>query len=75
MTSQNTLHYLVADIGGTNARFACVGTVQLELHDIKTYSVKEYDTFESAVETYLREHNIQTPVRCLYRHCRSSDQW
>ena len=48
MMSQNKeSHYLVADIGGTNARFAWVGAGSLDLHDIKTYSVKEYDTLES----------------------------
>lgn len=61
MMSQNVeSHYLVADIGGTNARFAWVGAGSLDLHDAKTYSVKQYASFELAVETYLREHNIKT---------------
>ncbi len=52
-------YFLVADIGGTNARFAWVAAGDLSLHDIATYSVKDHDTFESAVESYLQDHNIQ----------------
>ncbi len=58
MMTFGSTHYLVADIGGTNARFATVTGDGLELQNIKTYSVEKYRSLEQTVDVYLREHNI-----------------
>ena len=38
---------IVADLGGTNARFAVVGKGSAELHNIKKYSLKSMIHLES----------------------------
>lgn len=58
MKTIGSTHYLVADIGGTNARFATITGAGLELHNIKTYSVELYSSLEQTVDVYLNEHNI-----------------
>ena len=44
---------LVADIGGTNARFAVDAPSSPTLQCQKTYSVTDYDNFSDALEAYL----------------------
>ncbi len=46
---------LVADIGGTNARFALEETSADELTCIRTYSVSDHGNFSEALEEYLSE--------------------
>ena len=50
--------YLVADIGGTNARFALVSSGSIELQSVKSYKVKNYSSFEDALKAYLQDYNI-----------------
>lgn len=47
--------HLVADIGGTNARFALASPASGELYALRTYSVSEYANFSEALEAYLGE--------------------
>ncbi|WP_431558957.1 glucokinase [Methyloceanibacter sp.] len=44
---------LVADIGGTNARFALADLVTLELASVKTFQVAEHPTLAGAIGRYL----------------------
>lgn len=44
--------FLIADIGGTNARFA-LSTDLLDVHDIKIFPCKDYVTIQEAIEMYL----------------------
>ena len=46
---------LVADIGGTNARFAVCDGLSRELRCCRTYPVAEYENFSDALETYLAD--------------------
>jgi glucokinase len=46
---------LVADIGGTNARFALSSPRSGELYGLRTYSVSEYANFSEVLEAYLDE--------------------
>ncbi len=46
---------LVADIGGTNARFAYEDLEDTELQCVRTYSVAEHSSFVGALDTYLEE--------------------
>jgi len=49
---------LIADIGGTNARFA-LSIPQTPFFQVaQTLQCKDFELFEDAVETYLRSHNI-----------------
>lgn len=47
------MEYLVADIGGTNARLATVTNVDSKLTDVKVYSASDYPSLEHVVKTYL----------------------
>lgn len=44
--------FLIADIGGTNARFA-LSTDLRDVHDIKIFPCKDYETFEEVIQLYL----------------------
>ena len=46
---------LVADIGGTNARFALEDPTLEALQCLRTYSVADHTEFSSVLDTYLRE--------------------
>ncbi len=46
---------LVADIGGTNARFGLVDYASARLLQVGRYSVAEHDTFSGAMRCYLRD--------------------
>ena len=51
---------LVADIGGTNARFALVNTAeQAALGCIETLSTSAYVTLFEALDTYLQKHQVE----------------
>ena len=58
------MHGLVADIGGTNARFAIVDDVDSEhprLSQIRGLKVAEHSTLAVAIERYLDDVNIERP--------------
>ena len=55
---------LLADIGGTNARFALY-TSDKGIHDEQTLSCKEYPTLELAIEDYCRRKNAEPLRACI----------
>lgn len=44
---------LVADIGGSNARFACYNTKQNQLSDVEVFHCNDYDHAIDAIDAYL----------------------
>ncbi|MCL6417069.1 glucokinase [Aestuariirhabdus sp. Z084] len=72
MNSDTTTHNaLVADIGGTNARFALIGPGQHQPSDILTLAVADYSSIESAIRDYLRQINYLGSLQqaCLAIAC------
>lgn len=55
MTKNLPTHALVADIGGTNARFAIVELATLCLADIRTFPTAEHKTLADAMRAYLKD--------------------
>ena len=49
---------IVADIGGTNARFACVDLNTLSLGQIVLYPCSDFVNLETAIRFYQHEHNL-----------------
>jgi glucokinase len=58
---QSTYH-LVADIGGTNARFASVDPQNGSLHDLEIYPCADFPFFLQAIEHYLRATGNHAPA-------------
>jgi glucokinase len=57
---------LVADIGGTNARFAMVDGPGAAARDVEVLSTGDHPTLEDAIEAYLKEKGAQRPrAACL----------
>ena len=56
---------LVADVGGTNVRFAVVGASPHDLQDIETLRCADYPAIGDAVADYLGRHR----VGCLREIC------
>ncbi|HEY1077740.1 MAG TPA: glucokinase [Fontimonas sp.] len=56
---------LVADIGGTNARFALARHEggQLQLSDIRVLAVEEHPTLQAAAQAYLRSAGASADIR------------
>ena len=54
MTKDLPAHALVADIGGTNARFAIADLTALRLRDIRTFPTAEHATLADAMRAYLK---------------------
>lgn len=52
---------LLADVGGTNARFAWQADAQAVLTDVRTYAAADYPSLQAAIETYLADTNRATP--------------
>lgn len=50
--------FLVADIGGTNARFALVNEQTRDLHDIRVLACKDYANIDQAIRYYLSEVGV-----------------
>lgn len=50
---------VVADFGGTNARFATVGAAPTDLHGVHVVKCAEFPSLQAAVEGYLREKGIR----------------
>ena len=55
MTKDIPAHALVADIGGTNARFAIADLAALRLRDIRTFPTAEHATLADAMRVYLKD--------------------
>ncbi|NND82320.1 MAG: glucokinase [Gammaproteobacteria bacterium] len=50
---------LIADIGGTNARFAIADSEQPYFHLAQTFQCADFDAIESAIDAYLLAHAIE----------------
>ncbi|MDM3870029.1 glucokinase [Porticoccus sp. W117] len=57
---------LVADIGGTNARFAWVEQGQVVLRDIKVYQAIEYPGLMDALQAYLQDFSLTVPQKICF---------
>ncbi len=55
---------LLADIGGTNARFAWQDGPNGPLDEIRTLACAEHPTLEAAIEAYLAAVGRGVPARC-----------
>jgi glucokinase len=53
---------LVADIGGTNARFAIADLVTLELVSIRSFAVADHPTLAEAIRYYLKDIKDIEPI-------------
>ncbi|MFD1382007.1 glucokinase [Rhodanobacter aciditrophus] len=51
-------HALIADLGGTNARFALVPINQYQPQEVRVFSCKEYESFFDAVSTYVEQCSV-----------------
>jgi glucokinase len=54
----NTHYSLLADIGGTYARFGCTVNGSAELHNIQKLKCADYATLEDAINAYLENFEI-----------------
>jgi glucokinase len=54
-TSPIPSHALVADIGGTNARFAIADLLTLELSNVQSYANADHDSLAEAMRFYLKD--------------------
>ena len=50
---------LIADIGGTNARFALADNSKQRFHAAQTLEASEFENLTDAIDTYLQSHNIK----------------
>ncbi|MEM6415245.1 MAG: glucokinase [Pseudomonadota bacterium] len=60
-------HFLIADIGGTNARFA-IATARgdgIEVDQVKSFLTNDYDTGVAAIESYLVSVKVRPDTACL----------
>jgi glucokinase len=60
----DTYPRLLADIGGTNARFAWKHSPQEPLTDVRAYPCAAHQTLQSAIATYLEDHQRPSPAHC-----------
>lgn len=68
MSIQNGLA-LVADIGGTNARFALCQHDKLLTDTIKVLPCKDYENLDAAVAAYLKSRNTSVEEACMAFAC------
>jgi glucokinase len=61
MSDAPTESLIVADIGGTNARFAIAEAQSQSLAHLKSYKTRGFGTFEDALGAYLRSFDDLTP--------------
>ena len=54
---------IVADIGGTNARFACIAENGNALYDFRNYACEDFQHFREVILAYLNDSNIKHPGR------------
>ncbi|ADZ90315.1 glucokinase [Marinomonas mediterranea] len=52
-------HALIADLGGTNARFAIVPINQYQPQEVHVFSCKNFDTFFDAANAYLGKCSVE----------------
>jgi glucokinase, proteobacterial type len=63
---ERSVPWVVADIGGTNARFACVDPDTQTLDRIEQYLCEDFATLEEVVRLYLKQQDFeQAPPMCL----------
>lgn len=60
---------LVADIGGTNARFAVVERNKVDLRDVQILTAAEFPTIEAALQQYLAKLAIAPQRACFAVAC------
>lgn len=53
---------IVADFGGTNARFATVGESPRDLHGIEVFKCAEFPSLQGALEAYIAAQEIGSPA-------------
>jgi glucokinase len=54
---------IVADIGGTNARFACISENGNALYEFRNYACADFKHFREVILTYLQDSHIKQPGR------------
>ena len=54
---------IVADIGGTNARFACVDLDDLSLSHVSVYSCADFVSLDEVILFYQREQGLLSVKR------------
>jgi glucokinase len=64
-SSIETSCHIVADIGGTNARFACVHVGRQDLHAIEKFPCADFPLFIDAVQAYMRSLTAPVDGVCL----------
>ncbi len=57
---------LIADIGGTNARFALVSDPESQPFEARTLRCADYDTLVDATEAYLKQVNYSRPQHAAF---------
>ncbi|MDX1459959.1 MAG: glucokinase [Xanthomonadales bacterium] len=70
MTRNQTEHLLVADIGGTHARFGMLGPNGSEeatygIHQDRKYRCSEFSSMEQALGQYLTDHDLDSPSHAV----------
>lgn len=62
---------LIADIGGTNARFALCRAGKVEHEQTMTFAVQEYESLQLAIESYLQNQKLSASPKfaCLAVAC------
>ncbi len=55
--------YIVADVGGTNARFALAQPGRAEVEDMETLKVKDFEHISDAFRHFMRSHGIAGRTR------------
>ena len=63
MSGSSTRQRLVADVGGTNTRFAMFDEQSRELGAVATYNNRDYNSFESVIAHWLAQLESSPPVR------------
>ena len=61
----NTSVALIADIGGTNARFAVVEIATGLISQVRVYACEDYLNIEQAIKSYQLETGYQFEIACL----------
>ena len=60
---------LVADIGGTNARFALSHNDVLEPKSVQVLACNDYDNLDAAITAYLKARDVSVDEACLALAC------
>lgn len=55
---------LIADIGGTNARFALISDGTASPKEARNLAVDDYPSIQDAIQSYLASVGVATPERC-----------